>query len=242
MRWLQMSLEWFSRMENAVRVSLPDLCEEFAEVEIIFDTDTTEQHPTFTFSVESESEFDEFCIILFDPINQEFYSYHYDDEAELHAKVLFANLDQMLSFIHASYHDYLDEIDEILDELEENEDTYSDFNEFEVENNHTFIDDDGYEYEETDDFNDGTLNHVEWISNEKFIHIEDNNLNASVEHSITYKLGVDQETGDGVIYRTTISRDSEEETEEKVLLYFKEEEADYIKELVEEYVNKMRHV
>ena len=234
-----MSLEWFSRMENAVRISLPDLCEEFDNENILFDTDSTEQHPTFTFSVESESDFDEFCIILFDPTNQEFYSYHYDDEAELHAKVLFANLDQMLSFIHASYHDYLDEVDEFLDELAEDEDIYS---EFEVENEDTFVDEDGYEYEDTDDFDEGSLNQIEWISNEKFIHIEDNNPTAHVEHSITYKLGVDQETGDGVIYRTTISRDSEEETEEKVLLYFKEEEADYLKELVQEYTNKIRQI
>ncbi|MFC4322836.1 hypothetical protein [Litchfieldia salsa] len=222
-----MSLEWFGRMENAVRISLPDLCEGFDEVEILFDTDPTEQHPSFNFSVQTDEEIDEFCYIFFDPINQEFYSYHYDDEAELHAKVLFGNLDQMLSFIHASFHDYLDEIDELSGEF---------IDEFDDE-----LSDDLYEDEIIDDSDEAFFpedeDHIEWITNDKYIHIEDNSPDVSANYSIYYKLGIDQETGDGVIYRNTIAKENDEETEEQVLLYFKEEEASYISELVSEYLN-----
>ncbi|MBD8068015.1 hypothetical protein [Bacillus sp. PS06] len=223
-----MSLEWFYRMENAVRISLPDLCEGFEEVDILFDTDHTEQHPTFNFSVSNADEIDEFCYIFFDPINQEFYSYHYDDEAELHAKVLFGNLDQMLSFIHASFHDYLDEIDEMNGDSEEMFD-----DEYDVE-----IDDLEDVNEMDDTFFPEDEDHIEWITNDKYIHIEDNNPDYSANYSIYYKLGIDQETGDGVIYRNTIAKENGEETEEQVLLYFKEEEASYISELVNEYMNQ----
>ncbi|WP_078546465.1 hypothetical protein [Litchfieldia alkalitelluris] len=228
-----MGLEWFARMENAVRISLPDLCEGFDEVDILFDTDTTEQHPSFNFSVDSDGEADEFCNVFFDPINQEFYSYHFDDEAELHAKVLFANLDQMLSYIHASFHDYLDEIDElngIIDDEDFEDDEFVDevFADELIDNIGIDDDFDDPEFPENED-------HIEWITNDKYIHIEDNSPDVQANYSIYYKLGIDQETGDGVIYRNTIAKENGEETEEKVLLYFKEEEASYLSELISEY-------
>jgi len=226
-----MSLEWFSRMENAVRVSLPDLCEGFDELDILFDTDTTEQHPTFSFSVETDEEYDEFCIVFFDPTNQEFYSYHYDDEADLHAKVLFANLNQMLSFIHASFHDYLEELDEEL------EDEFFDEDVIEEELVDDIMDD-GDEFNYSDPTFDGDEENVQWITNNKYIHIEENNADSHITHSIYYKLGVDNDTGDGVLYRSTISKQDDDETEENMMMYFKEEEAPYISELISEYLNK----
>ncbi len=235
-----MSLEWFSRMENAVRVSLPDLCEGFDEVDIIFDTDTTEQHPSFSFSIEGEDDYDEFCIVLFDPINQEFYSYHFDEEAELHAKVLFANLDQMLSFIHASFHDYMEELDEDYDDIDEvyeldDVDDFDDLGTDEIEE--VFMEESDEDFVDSN-FLEEDHDHIEWITNDKYIHIEDNSLNNEINYAIYYKLGIDKETGDGVLYRHTITKQNGDEEEENVLLYFKEEEASYITELISEYEKK----
>lgn len=211
-----MSLEWFYRMENAVRISLPDLCEGFEDLEILFDTDPTEKHPSFLFSVEAGNEFEEFCVILFDTTSQEFYSYHFDEEAELHAKVLFSNVDEMLSFIHASFHDYLEEIDEdYVAELddEENDFGFSDMGELE---------DSG----------------VEWITNDKYLHIEDNTPDFETKYSIHYRLGLEPETGDGVLVRNSVTKHDDEEVEENIVFFFKEEEAQYIADLMNEYVNR----
>jgi hypothetical protein len=199
-----MSLEWFYRMENAVRQTLPDVCEDFGDVDVLFDTDTTEQHPAFVFSVVENGEEDEFCVIRFDPNNQEFYSYHFDEQTELHAKVLFANLDQMLNFIHASYHEYAEEIEEE-DEDFDNDITSS------LDNHH-----------------------IEWITNDKYLHIENNTWN--MKQTIHYKLGIVKQTGDGVLFRNTITKQNGDESEEKVMLFFKEEEASYIVDLLQEYM------
>ncbi|MBE4909968.1 hypothetical protein IMZ08_18180 [Bacillus luteolus] len=232
-----MSLEWFSRMENAVRVSLPDVCEGFEDFELLFDTDTTEQHPSFIFSVDLGEETYEFCVINFDTINQEFYSYHFDEVAELHAKVLFSNLDEMLSFIHAAFHEYLDEFDdEYEDLLEEDEDDVLDDDMF---GDVIYEGDSVYEGDVFDEQDEDFEDEIEWISNDKYIHIEDNNPYQNVEHAISYRLGKLTDTGDGVLLRNTITRENGEETEEEVLLIFKEEEASYIIDLVSEYLSSM---
>lgn len=225
-----MSLEWFSRMENAVRVSLPDVCEGFEDYDILFDTDTTEQHPAFLFSVDSVNGNEEFCIINFDPVNQEFYSYHFDEIAELQAKVLFNNLDQMLSFIHASFHEFMEEQDEDIEDDIDDDDEYVEV-----------FDDDDYDYDEEildSDEEDEDLEDVEWITNDKYISVEDHSTSPSLNLSIHYKLGVDQSSGDGVLLRNTIVKQGDEETEEEVIFYFREEEAGYIVDLVNQYIEK----
>lgn len=221
-----MSLEWFSRMENAIRIGLPDLCEEFEDFEIIFDTNTTEKHPSFVFSIQMIDHIEEFCIIHFDPINQEFYSYHYHDEAELESKVLFYELDDMLDFIHASFHEHIGDMDD----------------EWENEDYEEFDNDENEDYEEIEyegDVDDEES--IEWITNDKHIHIEDHTPNYEGEFTIHLKLGIDQETGDGVLYRNTYltEGDDSEETEEKVFFYFKEEEAPYLIDMINEYIKKI---
>ncbi|MCA1030282.1 hypothetical protein LCL95_04420 [Bacillus timonensis] len=210
-----MSLEWFYRMENAVRNSLPDVCQGFDQFDILFDTDTTEQNPTFSFSIETPDDLDEFCFIHFDPTNQEFYAYHFDEVVEYHAKILFTNLDDILSYVHTAFHEYFEEF--------------------------------GLEYEdENDEFGEGynvtsyldeEADNIEWISNEKYIHIESNQQENNVKHAILYKMGIDQTTGEGVLFRNTISTEGGEDSEERVHLYFKEEEAMYMIDLLNDYVN-----
>lgn len=226
-----MSLEWFYRMENAVRLSLPDLCEEFDDFEILFDTDTTLNHPSFVFSVETIDTEDQFCVIHFDPIHQEFYAFHYDIESDLESKLLFANLDQMLVFIHTSFHEFIGDYDEDIDYDRDVDELDEDCDDGETED----------EYEEMEFAGgdlDEELDNIEWISNDKHLHIEDHTADQETQHIIHLKLGQDIETGEGVLFRNTITKQGEEESEEAILFYFKEEEASYITDLINEYLNR----
>lgn len=219
-----MSLEWFYRMEQSVRQSLPDVCEGLDEFDVLFDTDTTTKHPSFIFSVAvgfDEGEQEEFCLIHFDPINQEFYSYHSDDEVDLEVKVLFGNLDEMLSFIHAAFHEYLDEVEDEEDLYDDDEDEFDDDE-----------DENGDESEDYDETDDG----IEWISNDKYIHIEESTPDGKVQLVIHYKLGIVPETGEGVLLRNTVTREDDEDSEEGLMIFFKEEEASYITDLMGEYL------
>lgn len=247
-----MSLEWFFRMENTVRMSLPEVCEGFEDYEIVFDTDTTEKHPSYIFSIEMEDGFDAFCVIHFDPVNQEFYSYYYDEEADMTAKVLFGNGGEMLSFIHASFHEYVEEVemdyveefdnfslgslDDDMDDDDYDDDEHYDLNDefdYEIE-----YDTDEYDDDDFDIFDEDEEADITWITNDKYITIEDNGPDHSIKHTIHYRLGIDEETGDGVLYRSTISTDDDDETHEKVKLYFLQEEASYIIDLLEEYISQ----
>lgn len=222
-----MSLEWFLRMENAVRNSLPDLCETLDNFELFFDTNTTEKHPTFRFSIETGQGMEEFCLIHFDTINQEFFSYHYHEEVDLEAKVLLNDLDDMINFVHDSFYEHISETNvdlEMLDEQGPREDIFMEDEEYkEIE----------YEGDVDDD------DHIDWITNDKHIHIEDHTPNYDAKYMIHLKLGIDKETGDGVLYRNTFVIDGlneEEEDEEKVYIYFKRDEAPYIIDLINEYL------
>lgn len=238
-----MSLEWFYRMENAVRLSLPDLCEEFDDFEILFDTDTTLNHPAFVFSVETVDTEDQFCIVHFDPTHQEFYAFHYDDEADLESKLLFANLDQMLVFIHTSFHefigDYDDEVnyDEDVDEMDDMDMVQCDDEMNEVVFRDDAADDEYEELEFIGGDMEEELENIEWISNDKHLHIEDHSADQEAQYIIHMKLGRTLDTGEGVLFRNTITQQDGEEAEEAILFYFKEEEASYILDLVNEYLN-----
>jgi hypothetical protein len=220
-------------MENAVRLSLPDLCEEFADFEVLFDTDTTLNHPSFIFSVETIDTEDQFCVIHFDPIHQEFYAFHYDIETDLESKLLFANLDQMLIFIHTSFHEFIGDYDE-------EEDYDPDVDEMDEEECANELEETDAEYEEME-FAGGDLDEelekIEWITNDKHLHIEDHTADGETQYIIHLKLGQDLETGEGVLFRHTMTKQDGEEAEESILFYFKEEEASYIADLVNEYLN-----
>ena len=72
---------------------------------------------------------------------------------------------------------------------------------------------------ETDEFDVDDDSSIDWITNDKYIHIEDNTPSNHTKHAIYYKLGIDRETGDGVLARNTITKQNGNETEEKMLLY-----------------------
>jgi hypothetical protein len=225
-----MSLEWFHRMENAVRIGLPDLCESFDEFEILFDTNTTTYHPEYIFSIQTVDDVEDFCIISFDPTNQEFFSFYYHEELDIQSKVLFMDADEVLGYVHATFHEYIGDIDE--DELFE-----EDLDELDVELIEGIsVDDDDFEGPEfVGDNLEELKDAIEWISNDKHLHIEDE---ASDQYSIHLRLGKDIETGDGVIYRHTIMKHDEDDIEDEMIFYFKEDEAVYLADLFNEYMGQ----
>ena len=85
------SLEWFYRMENALKIKVPEVNGLMNDYVIEMTTDTTEYHPCFSFFVEMDDRLFEFCLIQFDPVYQEFYSYYYNEEFALDSKVLLPN-------------------------------------------------------------------------------------------------------------------------------------------------------
>ncbi|MBO9129137.1 hypothetical protein [Bacillus sp. 165] len=224
-----MSLEWYTRMENSVRQCLPDVCDGLEDFDILFDTDTTTRHPVFIFSLDFEDMEDEFCLIHFDPQNQEFYSYHYDETEDLDSKVLFHNLEDMLQFIHAAFHEYLEDLDEEYEhELADEEGYYEDDDE------DVYSDDDDEYYEDSDEEADDS--DIEWITNDKYLHIEEHYDEQDLQFAIHYKLGTLPETGDGVLLRNTIVTQDGDEATEQVMMFFKQEEAEQIVDLMNQYI------
>ncbi|WP_342045474.1 hypothetical protein [Bacillus sp. OTU530] len=233
-----MSLEWFYRMEHAVRQSLPGVCEGFDELNIVFDTDTTTKHPSFIFSVAvgfDEGEQESFCLIHFDPVNQEFYCYHSEEDTAFETKALFGNLDEMLAFIHDAFHEYLDEMEDA--DFDEEDEEFGDYDD--DPEKFDDYDDDPEEFDDyDDDFEEDVEENdsIEWITNDKYAHIEEHSPNGDIEYNIHYKLGIVPETGDGVLLRNTVTKENGEESEEGIMIFFKEEEAPYIKDLIGEYL------
>ncbi len=227
-----MGLEWYHRMENAVRIGLPDLCETFDDFEILFDTNTTTFHPEFIFSIQTLDDVEDFCIISFDPKNQEFYSFYYHEDLDIQSKILFMDVDELLGYIHATFHEYIGDIEdgELMDDL--GVDLDEEFYE-EVIDNDEDRDTDGPEF--VGDDIEVLKETIEWISNDKHLHIEDEGRD---EYSIHLRLGRDIETGDGALYRHTIMKYDEEELEDEMIFYFKEDEASYIADLFNEFLNK----
>jgi hypothetical protein len=226
-----MSLEWFHRMENAVRIGLPDLCESFDEFEILFDTNTTTYHPEFIFSIQTIDDVEDFCIISFDPTNQEFFSFYYHEDLDIQSKVLFADADEVLGYVHATFHEYIGDIDE--DELFEEDSDELDDELYEEVFNEDEDEFEGVEY--IGDNLDELKETIEWISNDKHLHIEDEERD---QYSIHLRLGRDLETGDGVLYRHTIMKHNEEDLEDEMIFYFKEDEASYIADLFNEFTGQ----
>ena len=218
------SLDWYYRMEQFIRNSLPELSEEFSPFDIYMEGNVTEFHPSFSFTLSYDEEELEFCTILFDPVNQEFYSYYLHDELELDCKILLNDLDEVLDFIYFSFQAYMDEISSIIEELDETV-------KVPIE--------DSEEMEEELEIPIGPdEENVDWISNDKHVHIETTNQLGRNEYMIHLKIGVDRETGDGVLYRNILATDDEGE-EETIFFPFKLEEAEFLVELLQDYIDYM---
>lgn len=198
-------MEWFFRMEQGLKARLPEI-EEQDEVYIFFKSNPTEHHPTFSFFMEIEDEIYEFCVIQFDPVNQEFYAYQMYEEDEFDAKILFNDLEQLMEYVNDSYFEFRDFM---------------------------FInEDDEREGEELKIFDTSDDDGIIWITNDKHLHIEVGNPEENKTYSIHLKLGIAEESGDAVLYRSLIT----DEDRNEWYIHFKRDEVPYVIDMLQEYV------
>lgn len=204
-------MEWFYRMEQAIKARLPEIGE-LEDIPIYFQSDTTEQHPSLSFLMERNDEVFEFCYIQYDPINQEFYAYEHDDDWDFTSKLLFYDLGHIMQYVEEMYTDFKDLL----------------FND---------LDDDEWAMEEIavpEKFHNGA---IRWLTNDKHLHIETGNPDEHHEYSILLKLGLDEEKGDAVLYRSVVTDEGKNET----LLRFKEDEISYLIDMLEQYREEIEH-
>lgn len=211
-----MSMEWFNRVTGELQDHLNSICEEYDKVGQLT-IDQSAKHPRVEFFVETEgNERDYFCTLLFDPHNEEFYVETFDYEFEQPARIILADIEDVIDAVHDSFHDFMNGDSDMyvaVDEIEDVEDEDEDF----------FLEaDDEEEYyvgELVDEENMLNEVEIEWETPEvTAFQIED-------EVEVTYQFGVVSSTGNGVLRRVNRfwSEDDEFYKEESALSFTKEE-------------------
>ena len=211
-----MSMEWFNRVTGELQDHLNSICEEYDKVGQLT-IDQSAKHPRVEFFVETEgNERDYFCTLLFDPHNEEFYVETFDYEFEQPARIILADIEDVIDAVHDSFHDFLNGDSDMyvaVDEIEEDEDD---------DENFLLEADDEEEYyvgELVDEENMLNEVEIEWETPEvTAFQIED-------EVEVTYQFGVVSSTGNGVLRRVNRfwSEDDEFYKEESALSFTKEE-------------------
>ena len=208
-----MSMEWFNRVTSELQDHLNSICEEYDKVGQLT-IDQSAKHPRVEFFVETEgNERDYFCTLLFDPHNEEFYVETFDYEFEQPARIILADIEDVIDAVHDSFHDFLNGDSDMYVAVDEIEDDDEDF---------LLEADDEEEYyvgELVDEENMLNEVEIEWETPEvTAFQIED-------EVEVTYQFGVVSSTGNGVLRRVNRfwSEDDEFYKEESALSFTKEE-------------------
>lgn len=211
-----MSMEWFNRVTGELQDHLNSICEEYDKVGQLT-IDQSAKHPRVEFFVETEgNERDYFCTLLFDPHNEEFYVETFDYEFEQPARIILADIEDVIDAVHDSFHDFMNGDSDMYVAVDEIEDDEDDDENFLLES------DDEEEYyvgELVDEENLLNEVEIEWETPEvTAFQIED-------EVEVTYQFGVVSSTGNGVLRRVNRfwSEDDEFYKEESALSFTKEE-------------------
>ena len=211
-----MSMEWFNRVTGELQDHLNSICEEYDKVGQLT-IDQSAKHPRVEFFVETKgNERDYFCTLLFDPHNEEFYVETFDYEFEQPARIILADIEDVIDAVHDSFHDFINGDSDMYVAFDEIEDDDDDDENFLLES------DDEEEYyvgELVDEENMLNEVEIEWETPEvTAFQIED-------EVEVTYQFGVVSSTGNGVLRRVNRfwSEDDEFYKEESALSFTKEE-------------------
>jgi hypothetical protein len=206
-------MEWFNRVTSELQNHLNSICEEYDKVGQLT-IDQSAKHPRVEFFVETKgNERDYFCTLLFDPHNEEFYVETFDYEFEQPARIILADIEDVIDAVHDSFHDFLNGDSDMYVAVDEIEDDDEDF---------LLESDDEEEYyvgELVDEENLLNEVEIEWETPEvTAFQIED-------EIEVTYQFGVVSSTGNGVLRRVNRfwSEDDEFYKEESALSFTKEE-------------------
>lgn len=218
-----MSMEWFNRVTSELQNQLNSICEQYDQIGQMT-IDRGAKHPRIEFFVETEgNERDYFCTLLFDPYNEEFYIETFDYEFELLARVILADIEDVIDAVHNSFHDFINGdsymyVDNNGEEFDLNADEYENY----------------YTGEVTDEENTIEELVVEWETPEiTAFQVED-------EVEVTYQLGVVSATGNGVLRRVNrFWSEGDEVYKEETNFTFAKEEASTIIALIASNMDTM---
>ncbi len=209
-----MSMEWFNRVTGELQDHLNSICEEYDKVGQLT-IDQSAKHPRVEFFVETEgNERDYFCTLLFDPHNEEFYVETFDYEFEQPARIILADIEDVIDAVHDSFHDFMNG----------DSDMYVAVDEIEDDDDEDFL----LEADDEEEYYVGELVDEENLLNEVEIEWETPEVTAfqiEDEVEVTYQFGVVSSTGNGVLRRVNRfwSEDDEFYKEESALSFTKEE-------------------
>ena len=117
-----MSMEWFNRVTGELQDHLNSICEEYDQIGQMT-IDQSAKHPRVEFFVETEgNERDYFCTLLFDPHNEEFYVETFDYEFEQPARIILADIEDVIDAVHDSFHDFINGDSDMFVAVDGNED------------------------------------------------------------------------------------------------------------------------
>ncbi|MFC0472391.1 hypothetical protein ACFFHM_18360 [Halalkalibacter kiskunsagensis] len=208
-----MALDWFDRVTEELQDDLESICEKYDQIGHM-SIDKGAKHPRIEFFVETEENGREyFCTLFFDPLNNEFYVESFDLDLDLISRTILEDIDDIIDAVHDSFHDYLDEEDDI-----------SDFYEVEA---------DEVDFEDEEEYE--TLE-VDWETPEVTAYIAENE-----EVEISYKFGVIQETGDGILQRINrVKTDDNDLIKDEFNFIFSKDEASTIIAMIASHMDSIK--
>ncbi len=98
-----MSMEWFDRISGELQDHLASICEEYGE-EGTMVIEKGSKHPRIEFYTETDEGQERFCIVHFDPANEEFYIESYEIELGLISRTILEDLEDVIEAVHESFH------------------------------------------------------------------------------------------------------------------------------------------
>ncbi|WP_332628804.1 hypothetical protein [Halalkalibacter flavus] len=211
-----MTLDWFDRVSAELQDDLESICEQYDQIGHM-SIDKGAKHPRIEFFVESEENDREyFCTLFFDPFNNEFYIESFDLDLDLSSRTILEDIDDIIDAVHESFHEFMEDEDYVTAYEYEYDDQDEDY-----------IDSDEDEYE--------TLE-VDWETPEVTAYIDENE-----DVEITYKFGVIQETGDGILQRTNrVKTEDDELIKDEFNFIFSKDEASTIIAMIASHMDSIQ--
>jgi hypothetical protein len=216
-----MTLDWFDRVTEELQDNLESICEKYDQIGHM-SIDKGAKHPRIEFYVELEDlEREYFCTLFFDPFNNEFYIESYDLDLDLTSRTILEDIEDIIDAVHESFHDYIND-DDYVSAYEYTDDTYDD----------EFVDDD---YDDDDEYEYETLE-VDWETPEVTAYIDE-----TEDVEITYKFGVIQETGDGILQRINrVKTDKDDLIKDEFNFIFSKDEASTIIAMIASHMDSIK--
>ena len=229
-----MSLEWFDRVCGELQDHLESICEEYDQVGQM-SIEKAAKHPRIEFFVDTadvdteEFDRDYFCTLFFDPQNEEFYIDSFDVDSGHTAKIILADIEDIIDEVHASLHDYINGDDHYTDDG-----VYLQSDEIADDCEDTDVEDEYYQAEQVNSDDIFEEIDVEWETPEVTAYKHED------EVEVTYQFGVVHETGDGVLKRINrIWTTDEELIKDESHFIFSKEEASTIIAMIASHMDQL---